>query len=200
MFDNTLVPQWVLNEHPYDMQDHRYVLPKMLRRYLGDVSLGIEVGVAFGSMVVALLEEFPKLTMYAADPYIPYDATDGMSMDQGRMDDMYNFTNNRLQGDRVKFMRTTSAEAAKIVKDGSLDFAFIDARHQYDSVLEDNSLWYPKIRSGGILSGHDYCSYWPGVQKAVQERAAELNLELLVWGDVDEPPRRNTTIWAMQKP
>jgi FkbM family methyltransferase len=38
----------------------------------------------------------------------------------------------------------------------SLDFVYLDARHDYASVLEDLEAWFDKVRPGGVLSGHDY--------------------------------------------
>lgn len=69
-------------------------------------------------------------------------------------------------------MRTTSLEAAKQFDDESLDFVFIDASHEYEDVVDDLKAWYPKIKKGGILAGHDYYPdqpTWGGVCKAVRE-------------------------------
>lgn len=64
-----------------------------------------------------------------------------------------------------------SVNAAKHQADGSLDFVFIDADHTYESVLADIDAWLPKVRSGGILAGHDYVNApWSGVIRAVTER------------------------------
>jgi len=65
--------------------------------------------------------------------------------------------------------RMTSLEGAMEFKDESLDFVFIDAAHDYQSVKEDIEAWYPKVKEGGVISGHDYPE-WEGVKKAVDER------------------------------
>jgi hypothetical protein len=50
-----------------------------------------------------------------------------------------------------------SEEFAPSVPDGSLDFAYIDAgAHTFDEMMRDWNLWWPKIRAGGFLGGHDY--------------------------------------------
>tara|TARA_R110000868_G_scaffold18657_3_gene81656 strand:+ start:138 stop:2372 length:2235 start_codon:yes stop_codon:yes gene_type:complete len=64
-----------------------------------------------------------------------------------------------------------SAESAADFADGSLDFIFIDAAHDYDSVVKDLATWWPKLKPGGIFAGHDYP--WHEVKKAVDEHAAE---------------------------
>jgi hypothetical protein len=59
-------------------------------------------------------------------------------------------------GDRAIMIRTTSESASQIFCDSSLDFVYIDANHSYEFVKQDIELWYPKIKSGGFLLGHDY--------------------------------------------
>jgi predicted O-methyltransferase YrrM len=39
------------------------------------------------------------------------------------------------------------------VKDGSLDFVFIDADHRYLAVIKDLAAWTPKLKPGGTLCG-----------------------------------------------
>lgn len=62
-----------------------------------------------------------------------------------------------------------SVKAAEEFLDGSLDFVFIDAAHDYKSVKEDIIAWYPKVKAGGLLAGHDFTEKFPGVQIAVRE-------------------------------
>jgi len=60
-----------------------------------------------------------------------------------------------------------SVNAAKLYEDNSLDFVFIDASHDYDNVKADIKAWYPKVKSGGYLGGHDY--YGEDIRRAVIE-------------------------------
>ena len=61
-----------------------------------------------------------------------------------------------------------SDEAAEYFLDNSVNSLFIDAGHSYEAVLKDITVWLPKMKNGGIMSGHDYNS-WEGVKKAVNE-------------------------------
>ena len=65
-------------------------------------------------------------------------------------------------------VRKPSIEAAKDFVDGSIDIVYIDANHTYEEVKKDIQAWLPKIKKGGIISGHDYGG-WDGVTRAVNE-------------------------------
>lgn len=58
-----------------------------------------------------------------------------------------------------------SIEASKNFSDKLCSFVFIDGGHMYEQVCADIKAWLPKVKSGGILAGHDYNS--DGVKKAV---------------------------------
>ena len=51
-----------------------------------------------------------------------------------------------------------SIEAAKKLRKESLDFVYIDARHDYCAMMEDLEAYWPLVTPGGILAGHDYMS------------------------------------------
>lgn len=65
-------------------------------------------------------------------------------------------------------IKSLSWDGAEYYKDESLEFVFIDAAHDYESVLKDIKAWFPKIKKGGIIAGHDY-TWCQDVQKAVGE-------------------------------
>jgi hypothetical protein len=68
---------------------------------------------------------------------------------------------------RVTTFQNTSLEASAKFAPGTLDAVFIDAAHTFDSVKEDIEAWLPKVKSGGILAGHDYGKQFTGVKLAV---------------------------------
>src|SRR4029077_6676495 len=75
---------------------------------------------------------------------------------------------------KVVPIRADSGEAVGILSRmlsgrGLSDMVFIDAEHSYEAVATDMVNYNPLLRSGGILSGHDYSVAFPGVMKAVEE-------------------------------
>lgn len=90
--------------------------------------------------------------------------------------DVYNYNLNRTNTrHKIKDVKGISWEMSSKFEDNSLDVVFIDADHQYESVKKDITNWLPKVRKGGILSGHDYR---PGntVAKAVDEVLKDKNV------------------------
>ncbi len=54
-------------------------------------------------------------------------------------------------------------------EDNSLDFVFVDGDHSYEGVMRDLKGWFPKLKTNGIMAGHDYNEPSCGVKKAVDE-------------------------------
>lgn len=53
-----------------------------------------------------------------------------------------------------------SKEVYKQFENESIDYLFIDGDHTHEGFAIDIKLWYPKVKWGGIVSGHDYI--WGG--------------------------------------
>lgn len=86
--------------------------------------------------------------------------------------------------------RGPSVRMSHSVKDDSLDFVYLDADHKYKAIKADLAAWYPKVRAGGVISGHDFmdspncCGSEFGVASAVQEFCREIGVtELFVCTD-----------------
>jgi len=82
-----------------------------------------------------------------------------------------------------------SWDAARHYADESLDFVFIDAAHDQESVIKDLEAWWPKIKRGGCLAGHDRT--WDGVRRALKPWAEKSGVKV-------KPVSKNS--WATEKP
>ena len=167
------------------MRRHARSLVKLIREHAPDPILGAEVGVWRWHTSAALLGSFPRLRLCCVDPW-------DVRGDQSTMgDDGSPFRLNEAMAEfcvvtqpwheRRLTMPATSAEAAARVPDGSLDFVFIDACHKHEAVAADVRAWWPKLRTGGLMSGHDYNGKGDrtgvfGVKRAVDEWAAEIGI------------------------
>lgn len=162
-----------------------HVIPELINRL--DLKSGIELGVAFGGHAESILEKTKIEKLYGVDYYMEStNSTDNfywesVPYNQNDYDNMFNFTSNRLLkfGDRFSLIRDKTDSALGRIT-GDLDFVFIDALHTYEGVLNDLETWYDKIRSGGLISGHDYNHpNFPGVTKAVDEFVLSKKVDLI---------------------
>jgi predicted O-methyltransferase YrrM len=159
-----------MQETPFGSMNYN-VLANLLKS-LNIVQYGAaaEVGVLYGDTSFHLLNEIPHLNLYPIDPYLPYDEPDRTLLHMTKFE---SDAKRKLSifGSRSILMKQTSVDAAPAITDASLDFVFIDAQHTYEAMKEDIATWVPKVRQGGLITGHDY--RWDGVNRAVNEFAAE---------------------------
>lgn len=66
-------------------------------------------------------------------------------------------------------LQMPSLAAVSIFQDDSLDLVFLDASHDYAAITADLTIWFDKLRPGGIFAGHDFNDRHPGVKQAVAE-------------------------------
>lgn len=178
-----LIPTIAINmERPRIAADDR--AEEILARLPETAVTGVEIGVFTGDLSRRLLDR-EDLSLYMVDSWQGHgdgyigDSGDfhaGLSQaDQDRFHDIAHSVTS-FAGDRAKIIRADSREAAKLIPDGSLDFVFIDADHSYDGCKLDIEAWFPKVKHGGLFSGHDYeNAKYPkfGVTQAVNEFAQQ---------------------------
>lgn len=134
---------------------------------------GAELGVSQGRFTMFLCAAMHDMKMFCADmwteqPNNPSEQYIGWKHDEN-YEKFKAIAENYFPG-RISINRMDSVEAATLVEDESLDFVFIDADHSYEGCKRDIEAWSPKVRKGGMISGHDYHQVkWPGVVQAVNE-------------------------------
>ncbi len=80
----------------------------------------------------------------------------------------------------------SSHEASTHFEDKYFDFVFIDAEHTYECIRQDCQDWWPKVKSGGLLAGHDVL--WEAVARGLGDEFG--HLVLTNWNN----------IWYINKP
>ncbi len=75
--------------------------------------------------------------------------------------------------DGVALQQIDTALAAGRFSDASVTLAFIDGDHSYEGCARDIAAWWPKVKPGGQIAGHDYSHEYPGVMQAVSEAFPE---------------------------
>jgi hypothetical protein len=154
----------------------------------------VEVGTHRGKFAHDFLHHWPGKLLYCIDPWdnppgyeqqgeiLRADLGGGASREED-----YRAALRLLEvhKNRFKPVRALSSEAAQQFKDGQLDFAYIDGNHERAYVEEDLRLWWPKVKAGGMLAGHDFiCPCAPDggwgqhIQPAVLEHCARHGVDV----------------------
>jgi len=133
------------------------------------VEVGSWKGQSAAFMGVEIVNSGKDIKLYCVDTWAGSD--EHVTDDDVILGTLYDrfLENTRPVKDVVVPIRKTSVEAAKEFLDGTVDFVFIDAAHDYDNVLADILAWWPKVRPMGMIGGHDFNDFNPGVIKAVTE-------------------------------
>lgn len=172
-----------------------------------DLTMGVEIGVAYGENAERILEQAPKVFLHLIDPWTEqsqHEWPTGTII--GNFQECYVYCKGKLSRfeKRTLYWRMGSDEAFRqfIQMGRQLDFVYVDGNHASPQVDRDIEQWYQLVRSGGILGGHDYKDEWgpmvfSNVKTAVDRFVAKYSLALHI-SDINsdqEPPS-----WWIQKP
>jgi hypothetical protein len=172
--------------HPFEQRAH-----EILKRVNGEKRpFGAEVGVFAGRMSAALLKGHPNLRLVMVDSWEgggkAYQGDSGdfhAGLNQVQQDGAYAEARRATSFAKIRrrILRERSTEAAKRTGLTNLDFAFLDADHSEDGCRADLAAWWPKIKPGGWLCGHDYDNpQFPkfGVKRAVDQFTSQIGGKL----------------------
>jgi predicted O-methyltransferase YrrM len=137
----------------------------------------VEIGVWKGGSTA-----YMGVEIYNSKKEIEYDAIDTFegSREHGTVHGLYEEAVQNLKPiidlGIVNVIKGHSLEVVSKYEDESIDFCFIDGSHEYEDVKADILAYLPKVKKGGILSGHDYDRIWAGVIQAVDETLGQVEV------------------------
>lgn len=144
--------------------------------------IGVEIGVCCGHSALRLIEYGVRF-LYLVDPWRDYEGFRGYQT-VAHAEEVYQGCLARLSAyqDRFAVLRMPSAEAEKFIP--MVDFVWVDGNHAYEWVKSDLEFYWPKVKAGGVLCGHDYVNTGScQVARAVDEFAADRSRRLEVVKD-----------------
>jgi hypothetical protein len=139
---------------------HR-IFPRPFERLAvnGENLIGVEIGVYKAQHSLSLLKTLSIEKLYLIDPYYLYDDyVEGKRHYNGKT---LNIAENEAKenlkdfNDKIVWVKDYSSNCLDLIPN-NLDFVYIDGNHQSPFIDEDIKNYYPKIKSGGIIGGHDY--------------------------------------------
>jgi predicted O-methyltransferase YrrM len=170
-------------------------LPELLNS-LNLIGVGVEVGSSYGDFAKIILNKWLGKKLWLVDSWRHFEGIDDINNPDhnGQLDALAHCFMQMYRFDaKVGIIRDLSIVSAELFKDASLDFVYIDAAHDYQSVKQDLKAWYPKVKKGGVFAGHDYAlqtivfsqndmlrncvlEVKPAVDEFVQEYSLDLNV------------------------
>lgn len=139
---------------------------------------GVEVGTFKGEFSRQVVSNWNG-TLYMVDVWKPLgqeyiDASNHINFGSG----VYQDAIKNITGfeNRAIMIRATSAIASEMFTNESLDFVYIDANHAYEFVKEDIDKWWPKVKKGGWLCGHDFLKIDWWVDKAFHDNKIDKHI------------------------
>lgn len=151
--------------------------------------VGIEIGVCGGDHAISLMENLNIAKLYCIDPYDLYDDYEEGKKHYGKsqlnLKATEKFAKERLSNykEKIVWIKKPSDIAISDIEE-KVDFVYIDGNHSFDYVCRDIANYFPLIKDGGVLGGHDFYngfqSEHDGVVSAVMQFVYEHNLGLKV--------------------
>lgn len=131
----------------------------------------VEVGTRYGDLALEVITARPDIQLTVVDTW------------EGKFADCEPIARQRLEG-KAWVVKKPSVDASKSLEPG-FDFVYIDAAHDYKSVKADIEAWWPTVKAGGMMGGHDYENkpddgFWGPVEvfSAVNDWAFPLGLKV----------------------
>ena len=100
-----------------------------------------------------------------------------------------------LENETVEIMRHLSFDAIEKCPDNYFDWVYIDTDHSYATTKRELELLQPKMKTGGVIAGHDYIvGNWNagvryGVMEAVREFCLKYDWEMIfITHELDTTP------------
>lgn len=156
-------------------------------QYLNEIGLlgaGVEVGVQRGEFSEILRKSWEGNILHLVDRWKASEKYDDIAnVSQEEHDDNFHITRERFSADpSVNIIKLDSLAAASLFEDGHFSFIYLDGDHSYEGCKADIAAWWPKLKKGGVMAGHDFLDGYVkevgqfGVKSAVEEFAAANNL------------------------
>ena len=123
-------------------------------------SITAEVGTARGDFSYEILSRIPTIKKhYIIDLYAHQDNyQDSHNFSDEEQQNQLSICRQKLElfQDKTSFQIGFSTEMSRNINNEELDFVYIDARHDYWGCMQDLISYWPKLKTGAIMSGHDY--------------------------------------------
>jgi len=155
-----------------------------------------EIGVSEGDFSSEILSRTDPDTLHLIDWWKTSGHSHGFEMVQSRFE-------SEIEKEKVEVHRGLSTDVADHFPANYFDWIYIDTDHSYETTRDELQKYAPKVKSGGIIAGHDYMmanwkgAYRYGVVEAVHE-FCECHDWKLIYLTADVNEHRSFAIQSME--
>lgn len=150
-----------------------------LANSLPDKSTIVEIGVWQGRSLCSIARQITEkdLRVYAVDTF---EGTPGVQVVhdcEGRMQEIFQRNAEKFGfSKQLTILRGHSPSMANDFQE-KISLVFIDGDHKSESVAADIEAWWPHVRKGGLISGHDFSN----VADTIEKILGRVNNEKEIW-------------------
>lgn len=149
-------PQWIKNSFNHHWMGLCHLISQL------DIKKGrmIEIGSYAGESTAMFASSGKFISIDTIDPYY-WSGSHEVEME---------YKVNTRHWDYIKQHKYYSQDIHNKFDNNKYDFVYIDGDHSGETVARDIKQYFPKIKPGGYIGGHDYHKiYWPEVCDAVDK-------------------------------
>ena len=134
---------------------------------------GIELGVQRGYFTRAMLSNWLDCSEYHLVDLWGHQEnySDVANLNQNEQEKIYGVAMKTVNPwkEKIHVCRNYTINCVNNYADEHFDFIYVDARHDYKGVWEDIVAYWPKLRVGGVMAGHDYVTQNDGPEQTGQD-------------------------------
>lgn len=152
---------------------------------LPENTIGCEIGVFEGDYSQVLVDSGKFKELYLVDTFRGFVFSGdkrGQNVKKYK-DSSVLFDHNKNRFSKYDFVKVIKEDGVSFLNrmKNKLDFVYIDTIHTYPQTKKELESAYAAVKTGGIISGHDYNEkHYSGLVRAVKEFCLKYNLELNV--------------------
>ena len=124
-----------------------------------DLQIGAEIGVDKGEFAKIIAEKSHIQRYYGIDSWLDCFGSDPKAYDpigENRYKAAEALLDSYITSKRIELVKMDSELASAQCPINLIDYLYIDGDHSLGGIFIDLKCWCPKVKIGGIISGHDY--------------------------------------------
>lgn len=157
------------------------VVQELFKKHFGNpYVVGIEIGTKCADLTLAILSIFDNCFLYTIDPWehrdkAEFEAGEPQEYHDKNKEAAMKRLSKYIEEDSIVILPMKSEEALSHIWHMQVDFVWIDGDHSAEGIIKDINLYYPLIRRGGVIGGHDFGQCHPLTEIITERFNSKIN-------------------------